>query len=259
MSVELRFFVSILLHGGNAMKRILSAAAVVTVLALAAPAEAASHGTDGAFNFRLGGFFPSGDSSFWEANEQAFTLDHSDFNGAIGGVEYVAAINNYVEFGVGVDFYSETQTSADRNFTDQFGNPIFHDTRLSIAPLSAEIRVLPAGRYGGGGHEGRYRARRPVPYLGAGIGLDYWQYEEVGDFVATDGSIVFDRFQTSGLEFEKHVMLGIEFPVSPAWYISLEARQSWAKATPGGAFTTINPGTLDLGGTSVFVGGSIRF
>ena len=241
------------------MKRFLSAAAVVTALTLAAPASAASRGTDGAFNFRLGGFFPSGDSSFWHANEQAFTLDHSDFNGAIGGVGYAQAINNYVEFGMAIDFYSQTQTSADRNFTDQFGNPIFHDTRLAIAPLTADIRVLPAGRYKQSGHDGRYRARRPVPYLGAGIGFDYWQYEEVGDFVATDNSIVFDRFQTSGLEFETHVMAGIEFPVSPQWYITLEARQSWAKATPGGAFSTINPGTLDLGGTSVFVGGSLRF
>ncbi len=240
------------------MKRILWAAAVVTVLALAAPAEAASHGTDGAFTFRLGGFFPSGDSSFWQANEQAFTLDHSDFNGAIGGVGYTAAINNYVEFGVAIDFYSQTQRSADR-IPDVNGNPILHDTRLAISPLTADIRVLPGGRYKQSGHDGRYRARRPVPYLGAGIGLDYYQYEEVGDFVATDNSIVFDRFQTSGLEFETHVMLGIEFPVSPQWYITLEARQSWAKATPGGAFATINPGSLDLGGTSVFVGGSIRF
>ena len=78
-------------------------------------------------------------------------------------------------------------------------------------------------------------------------------------FVATDNSIVYDRFQTSGIDFETHLMLGIEFPVSPNWYITLEARQSWASTTPGGAFSTINPGKLDLGGTMVFVGGSLRF
>jgi opacity protein-like surface antigen len=241
------------------MKRISLAVSLLTVLVLAAPARAGSRGTDGAFNFRLGGFFPSGDSAFWKANEQAFTLDHSDFNGAIGGVGYLASINNYLEFGVGVDLYSETQRSADRNFTDQSGNPIFHDTRLSLAPVTVDVRFLPAGRYKQTGREGRYHVRRPVPYLGAGVGLDYWQYEETGDFVASDNSIVFDRSQTSGLDFEKHVMAGIEFPVAPNWNLTFEARQSWAKATPGGPFTTINPGSLDLGGTMVFVGGSIRF
>jgi len=54
-------------------------------------------------------------------------------------------------------------------------------------------------------------------------------------------------------------MAGIEIPVAPAWYVYFEARQSWAKATPGGVFATINPGQLDLGGTSVAFGGSYRF
>jgi len=54
-------------------------------------------------------------------------------------------------------------------------------------------------------------------------------------------------------------MVGLELPVSPQWYLTFEARQSWAEDTPGGAFTAINPGDLDLGGTSVFIGGSVRF
>jgi hypothetical protein len=98
-----------------------------------------------------------------------------------------------------------------------------------------------------------------VLYLGGGVGLNYWQYEEEGDFVASDLSIVYDRLKASDLAFETHVMVGVEFPVSPQWNITVEARQSWAEDTPGGAFELINPGELDLGGTSLFVGGSLRF
>jgi opacity protein-like surface antigen len=243
------------------MKKTLTVAALAaTLVSLAAsrPAQA-EPGYGGAFNFHMGGFFPSGDSAFWEVNEDAFTLDESDFNGFILGASYVAPISNFVEFGMGVDFYYESVRAADRNFTDQFGDPILHDTRLSIIPLTADLRLLPAGRFKRTGADGRRLVRRPVPYVGGGIGMDYWTYEEEGDFVASDLSIVYDRLKDSGVAFETHVFAGIEFPLSPAWNLTFEARHSWADDTPGGAFEFVNPNELDLGGTSVVVGGSWRF
>jgi hypothetical protein len=241
-----------------AMKRHAAAFAAAALLA-AAPAMADPPREEGAFNFRAGGFFPRGDSDFWKTNEQAFTLDHSDFNGFITGVGYTEAINNWFELDFNADFYYSTNTSADRNFTDQNGFPILHDSRLTLVPLTFGFKVLPAGRYARRGHEGQHLVRRPVPYIGGGIGGDYWKYEEEGDFVATNLSIVYDRFVDSGIEFEKHLYAGIEFPVGPRWYITFEVRQSWAEAHPSGAFTGINTGALDLGGTSVMLGGSLRF
>jgi hypothetical protein len=229
------------------------------------PVVAAPPGQDGSFNFRFGGFFPRGDGDFWAANEAAYTLDHSDFNGAIGGVGYTASINNYFEFDVNADFYAASSRSADRFFVDQDGFPILHDTRLSILPVTVGFRVLPAGRYARRGREGRHYVRRPAPYIGAGVGMAYWQYEEKGDFVvpdpfpATTFSIVYDRVKDTGLEFEKHVLIGIEFPVAQEWNVTLEARHAWVEATPGGALATVNPGKLDLGGTSGFVGVARRF
>ncbi len=242
------------------MRRLFAAASiVVATLAAVGPAAAAPPGQDGGFNFRFGGFFPTGNSDFWDTNEAAFTLDHSDFNGVTGGVGYTASINNFFEFDVNADFYAASTRSADSLFTDQDGFPIFHDSRLAIFPVTVGFRVLPAGRYARRGTEGKHYVRRPVPYFGAGVGMSYWQYEEEGDFVASDFSVVYDRFTETGLAFEKHAMIGIEFPVAPDWNVTLEVRQSWAEATPGGSFSVVNPGTLDLGGTSVFLGGSLRF
>src|SRR5213083_2342173 len=121
----------------------LTAASLVAGNALAGPPP----GSAGAFTFRIGGFFPSGDSAFWQTNEAAFTLDHSDFDGVIGGVGYTGSINNFFEVGVNLDFYSETVRSADSNFTDQLGNAIFHDSRLAESPLTLDLKLLPAGRY----------------------------------------------------------------------------------------------------------------
>jgi hypothetical protein len=242
------------------MRRILAAASIVAATFLTGGAAAAPPpGRDGAFNFRFGGFFPSGDSDFWTANEAAFTLDESDFIGPIGGVGYNAAITNYFEFDANADFYTSMARSSDRYWYDFDGYPIYHDTRLLSFPLSAGFRVLPAGRFARRGPEGTHYVRRPVPYIGAGAGMTYWQYEEEGDFVASDTSIVYERYVESGLAFQWYAMIGIEFPVAPEWNITFEVRQTWAAATPGGDFTYLNPGSLDLGGTSVFLGGSLRF
>jgi len=242
------------------MRRVLAAVAVSAASFLVAgSAAAAPPPSSGAFTFRLGGFFPSGDGSFWEANEAAFTLDHSDFNGVIGGVGYTGAVSNFFEIGINLDFYAASSLSADRFFNDQLGNPILHDTRLSEAPLTLDFKLLPAGRYARRGPGGNRYVRRPVPYIGAGIGTVYWQYEEEGDFVASDLSIVYDRLVDSGFAFEQHVLAGVEFPASPNWNITLEGRYSWADTSVGGAFTTVNPGQLELGGASFFVGGALRF
>jgi opacity protein-like surface antigen len=241
------------------MRSTLAALALAASFALAAPSYAGGPGDSGAFQFNLGWYFPSGNSEFWDANEQAFTLDHSDFNSITLGFGYVASLTNHIEFGAGIDFYYHSQGSADRNFTDQNGFPILHDTRLSLTPVTFDVRFLPTGRYVQASPNPRYHARHPVPYLGLGVGFTYWQYEEEGDFVATDNTIVYDRFKESGTAFEKHVLGGLEIPVSPAWYIYFEGRYSWQEATPGGVFTTINPGSLDLGGASLRLGGSWRF
>ena len=242
------------------MTRLLVAAAIVAGM-LVSPREAlaAAPESGNAFTFRLGGFSPSGDSDFWQANETAFTLEVSDFTGAIGGVGYSMSINNYLEFDANMDFYSAGDQSADSTYVDLDGYPILHDTTLWIYPLTAGIRVLPAGRYARRGAGGKRLVRRPVPYIGAGIGLSLWQYEEEGDFVATDLTIVYDRLTDSGTAFETHVYAGVEFPVSPEWYVTLEVRRSWAEASMGGDFESVNPGTLDLGGTAIYVGGRVRF
>jgi len=253
------------------MRRYLAAAAFAAASLLTlGPAMAAPPGEDGAFNFRVGGFFPTGNSDFWDEKENNFTLDHSDFNGGIAGVGYTASVNNYFEFDVNADVFGSTHRSSDKDFVDDNGDLILHDTTLSILPITVGFRVLPIGRYSRRGAEGRRYVRRPVPYFGAGVGMAYWEYEEKGDFVFLDPaaptgvSISYDRIKDTGLEFEKHAKVGIEFPIAPEWNVTLEVRRSWAEAKLGEAFpstalSTSDPRELDLGGASVYLGASLRF
>lgn len=234
-------------------------AALLVVPALPARAQSPGGG-GGSVKFRLGGFLPTGHSEFWDVTEQVFTLSTGDLNGAMLGGSYVASLSNHVEIGFNLDWYESTARSAQRGYEDDFGNPILHDTSLRLIPLTVDVRFLPGGRYATRGSRGQYKVRKPVPYLGLGVGANFWTYEEVGDFVDANSLIIFfDRLEDSGTALEVHAMGGVEFPVSPAWSLLGEARYSWSEATPGGAFTSLQQGKLDLSGWSLFFGGSFQF
>lgn len=243
------------------MRRSLPVLLAAALLAgVAAPAAAQTSRASSALQLRLGGFFPSGNGEFWRSNEELFTLDASDFDDVAFGFSYVSSISNHVELGFNLDFYDATARSQYRDWTDQFGSPIFHDTRFEMLPATVDLRFLPTGRYGvrGGGQR---RVLQPVPYFGAGVGFAFWQYEEVGDFV----NFEFDppevdnglRFVEEGTAFEAHVLAGLELPMSPNTNFLFEGRYAWVDDTPSGDFAGL--GDLDLGGFSGFVGVSFRF
>ncbi len=231
-------------------------AAAGLMLLMAATPTPAYDGNLG-FQFRLGGFFPSGDSVFWEDVEDTFTLRVSNFNDTIVGFSFVGSFGNHLETGFNIDFYRSTVRSSVRDYVDQAGLPILHDTRLTLTPMTVDVRLLPAGRYRIRGAQGR-RVLQPVFYLGGGLGFNYWEYEEVGDFVDfTDESIFFDRFIDTGWAFEAHALAGLELPFGRTWSLLFEGRYSWSEATPGGPFSGL--GELDLGGFAAYVGASWRF
>ena len=241
---------------------------VFLVLALAAaaatvPARAQAPRDNGALQFRIGGFFPQLNGEFWDANFDAYTLDDSDLQDAIVGGSFIFPATNNLELGFNVDFYDAATRSADRDFTDEFGNAILHDTGLRVVPMTVDLRFLPAGRYALRGKGGRIAVRRPVPYFGAGLGFSYWEFQEIGDFVddpnGPDPTVIFDEVSDSGTAFETHVLAGIEIPVGPAWSLMFEGRYSWCDDQPAGRLGEIYPGDIDLGGASFFFGGSVRF
>lgn len=227
------------------------------VLVAAAAMPSRAQGGDAAFQLRLGGAFPRGDSVFWKDVEDTFSLSVADLNSAIVGMSFVGSLANHLEVGLNLDFYRAEAPSTVRGWIDGAGFPIEHDTRLSLIPMTVDLRILPGGRYKIRGPEGR-RVKQPVFYLGGGVGFQYWEYEEIGDFVDfADQSIFYDRFVDNGWAFEAHALAGLELPLGRIWSLMFEGRYSWSEATPGGPFEGL--GELDLGGFAAYVGASWRF
>ena len=238
------------------MRIIRTIAGIVVLTACMAGSAAAQ---ESSMQFKLGGFFPSGGDDFWADTESTFTLDTDDFQDAILGFTYVHGISNFVEVGFNVDVYDATVVSAYREYEDIDGFGIFHDSTLQMVPLSVDVRLLPGGRYAVRGPRGR-QVQRPVPYIGAGIGVNFFEYEEFGDFVDFGDPALpvgFDRFRDQGAAFQTHALAGIELPLGESWSLMFEGKYTWVDEELGDDFAGL--GTLDLGGFSISAGASIRF
>ncbi len=238
---------------------LLALATAAVVVATPAPALAQAGRGDSAVQFRIGGFFPEGDSAFWEDTEARFTQRTSDFEAVIVGFSYVRSVNNNFEVGLNLDLYDETVRSAEAGFVDEFGFPILHDATLSMVPLTVDFRLLPFGRFKLRGQD--RRVLQPAFYIGGGAGLNLYEYEEIGDFVddSFDPPEIFgpERFVSRGAALQLHALTGVEIPVGGAFNILVEGRYSWAEEELEDDFDGF--GDIDLGGPAFYVGGAFRW
>jgi hypothetical protein len=249
-------------EGGN-MKRLTFTIALIAILLAVSltPAVAQGRGRgypDNAFQIRLGQFFAAGGGDLWNDNEEFFTMDISDFNDIVWGFSFVNGFSNQLEIGLNVDFYSESVFSSYRDYVDEAGFPIYHDTRLDLMPATVDLRFLPGGRYRM--RPGGRQVLKPTFYIGGGGGLNFWEYEEVGDFIdfgLDPPEVFYSRYKDSGTAWEAHALAGFELPLSPGFNFLVEGRYSWSEDTLGGSLAGL--GDIDLGGYSLSVGGSFRF
>jgi len=195
-----------------------------------------------AIGFNLGYFVVRGEDSRVDedvllADLNSLLFEIKDFNGFTFGGEWLFAVNEYIEGGVGLGFYQKTVPSIYADFEDSDGTQIEQDLKLRIIPITATARFLPIGRSG------------PIePYIGAGIGIFNWRYSETGEFVDFgDGTIFRARFAASGNAVGPVVLAGLRAPVGDSILIGGEVR--WQRAEGDTSKELGLLGTkIDLGG-----------
>jgi hypothetical protein len=202
------------------MKRLLlsiTAVALVTGF-LAAPSASAQQ----SINFFVGGFVPRGDqtvaadgSSVMDGRvagdvlaangsnfDDTFSFDLEDLSGATVGVEWTVAMGDRLDAALGIGVYSRTARSTYAFLVNENGNEILQDLKLRIVPFTATIRFLPLGHHDG-----------IVPYIGGGVGVNFWRYAEVGQFVDFDSNVFSGSFAGSGSEVGPVVLGGVTIPL----------------------------------------------
>lgn len=208
---------------------------------LAPPLEASS------IAFRLGHFSPSPQGSLWLENVETFDIGLDDFDSISGGVEIALELNEFLDFAVGVDGYSETVVSNYRRYVRDDGSEIFQELRLSVAPITAGLRFLPAGKF-----------RFLIPYVAGGVGLYPYEYREEGEFIDFETFDLFGAaFFDDGLGTGLYAAAGIEVPVTRRFTVFGEFRRHWVWAEHHEDFAGFGDFELDL--RQIQFGINIRF
>lgn len=237
--------------------RILLSICLLLPLLVAASPAAASGSSYGparnAFAFKLGGFFPDGDSDLWRFNSEELTTRPEDFNDFAFGAAYVKQLSNYTALAAEIEFYEGDDTSVDRRIGD-----LVQRSDFRLVPATLSLRFQPGGKFrGGSGYPGRQRVL--VPYVSLGAGFVLWEFAMEGEFEDPDNPDFFfvDRFVSDGIAPAVTAAAGLEIAMDGPWSLLFEGRYLWADDNLGDDFIGFDP--IDLSGASFFVGASVRF
>jgi opacity protein-like surface antigen len=204
--------------------------------------------------FHLGYFAPRGEDARVDDDTILRTLEGhifsiGDFNGATIGGDWVFPLGDWLDGSVGASFYRRTVPAVHRERVHNDGREIEQEFKLRMAPMTAMIRFLPAGR--GGTVE---------PYVGGGVALISWRYSEVGEFVDfSDDSIFRNQYVASGNQLGGVILAGLKAPVADVWLVGGEVRYQRAVGDTDAVNSGMLGEKLDLGGWSANFTFGVRF
>ncbi len=213
---------------------------------------------DNSVGIKLGYFMPHGKSDLWDYNAEMLTMSVEDFNYTSVGVEFNFALNNHFDISLGVDFYRRSVPTDYRDWVDEYGYPIEQSLSLRIIPLTVTAKFLPIGRWRVPGPRARRTPNRVIPYVGGGVGLYFWEYQEVGDYIDFyDWTIYTTSFYSKGTDIGFHLLGGVEIPVGANWSVIAEMRYNIVNGPLSADFVGFE--NFDLGGITAAGGFILRF
>jgi hypothetical protein len=224
--------------------------ALLGLLILSAPAFAQGYGRryaaerEGEFRLRVGDFRPDGNSPYWHGVEQDFTGSISDFEDASFGLDYLLPLGDRLSLMFSGSVYQGSATNAYRNFVDNFGDRIRHDTTLNIGSGTVGLLLYLTG------------ANAPVqPYVAAGGGAYPWRLKESGDFIdfgPPSQPIFHANLKSSGVAFGYYGLAGFAVPITRRTSIFAEGRWTRVDDTLKDDFEGF--GKIDLSGREFAAG-----
>jgi len=211
----------------------------------------------GWFGVRGGYSLTRGDSDLYTFYEDNLTLEKSDFNQGLFGLDFGWVITPRFELIFGFEYLTTTANSEDRYYVDEFGAPITQQTSFRQAPVYAKLRVNLVER---GKQIGSYSwvPSKVVPYVGVGGGFSWWEIYQFGDFVDyTDETIFYDEFISQGWAPTFGVFGGVDFSLTPSVGLMVQGDYAWASGNLAPAFAGFDP--IDLSGLRISFGVNFRF
>ncbi|MBN2346474.1 MAG: hypothetical protein JXO51_08780 [Candidatus Aminicenantes bacterium] len=212
------------------MKRMAIGLAVSALCSLAAFAHS--------MNLKFGLFVPSLQSDLWEVNLQNLTFDKADMINTYYAGEYEMFLGRNASLSFEIGSYTRNVYAQYRDYTFENDAPIFQNISLRLTPIEANLKFYPMGH--------RYRV---FPFVGAGVELVAWTYQQWGDFINFENDSVNEGFAESRrLAVGLNARAGLVFRFQSRLAFALEAKYQHVKGRLSEYFEGFAP--LDLGGFS---------
>ncbi len=216
------------------------------------------HAPKATFSFTLGYGMPRAGSDLFQEADEVYTLDKSDFFAPSvgGGISFF--LNDRTDLAFELSFARSSKWSEYVDWVDDNDLPIEQETKFTRVPLTASVRYFLMDR----GREIGSLSWIPTtwaPYIGAGGGRMYYEFQQTGDFVDfVDLSIFSYSYESQGWAWVGHLFGGVQWTLSPQWVVTAEGRYSLANAEMDRpAYGGYEP--IDLSGLQGTIGFGIRF
>lgn len=238
--------------------------AAALLLGLALGESAAAQGADFLFRrpsvtlgVQVGYALPRAGSEIFDFTREQLTVEKSDFNSVSFGGEVAVRATDRLDVAANLGFEKSSTRSEFRDWVDQDDLPIEQTTRFLRVPLTVGVKFYLTDR---GRRISRFSwiPKRWAPYLGAGGGVVWYEFDQTGDFVDFETfDIFFSDFESRGTSPLAYVAAGSELSLGARWLLTGEARYAWASAEMDRDFVGFD--NIDLAGFRAALGFAVRF
>lgn len=255
MSVRSWTFVSLLLAG----------------LGLTGAGPAAAQGGDGflfkepriTVSFRtgyeamMGPRSSNGSTDIFGFTQDLLTIDGGDHDALLLGGELAVRLTERLDLLVDYTHARSEVVSEFRDWVDNNDLPIQQTTTFTRRPLNLSLRYFLSER---GRRVSRFAwvPKAWAPYVGAGAGMTFFEFEQKGDFVDFETlEIFYDRLTTSGRATTFHLLGGVQYTLHPQIVLTGEGRYRFGSGQLKDDFIGFDD--MDLSGLHLTVGIGVRF
>lgn len=240
----------------------------VPSLCLLVPALASAQGGPGflfkqptvTLKFETGYGIQRTGSDIFEFTREKYTVGSRDFDAPYVGGEVAVRVNERWDVALGVGVVQNSVSSEYRLWVDQDSLPIEQVTEFRTLPITLSAKYYFSDR---GRRIGRFAwvPNTLTPYVGAGVGVVSYRFEQSGDFIdfdTPDNAIFYDQLTSSGEAALLRGLAGVTLSLGKQFELTGEARYDLASADLSERFFNgFEP--IDLSGFRAVVGIALRF
>ena len=200
---------------------------------------------------------PTANSDLFKFTTDNLTINRADFAAFDVGGDLAFTLKPRLDLVFDISYSGMSKPSEFRNFVDNNQQPIQQTTSFQRTPLTVNLRYYLTER---GRQIGHYAwvPNRVVPYVGAGVGAMYYDFEQKGDFIDDSTLAVFnDTFRSRGWAPVGQLLGGAEWVLGTNWALKTEARYVMGSAAPSSDFQGFH--RIDLSGFATSAGFFLRF